>query len=145
MEDLATVRELIDEYRRWIDLDAVDQEIGGELAALPGSYAPPSGILLVGCLDDRIAGVVGGRRLSTHICEMKRLYVRPAGRGTGLARALVTTLLAEARERGYREVYLDTLPKMASAQRLYESLGFRDIPPYYPASIPGTRFMSRSL
>jgi ribosomal protein S18 acetylase RimI-like enzyme len=143
--DLAGVRALIEEYCRWIGLDAVSREIGPELDGLPGAYAPPDGVLLVGFIDDQLEGLVAGRRFSDRTCEMKRLYVRPTGRGSGLARALVTALLAAVAEQGYQEVYLDTLPKMGAAQRLYESLGFRDIPPYYDTPIPETRFMARNI
>ena len=143
--DMAGIRALIEEYCRWIDLDAVFNEIGPELDGLPGAYAPPDGVLLVGFVDDRLEGVVACRRFSETTCEMKRLYVRPSGRGSGLARALVSALVTAAAERGYREIYLDTLPKMGTAQRLYESLGFRDIAPYYDTPIPETRFMAKPL
>jgi putative acetyltransferase len=143
--DMAKVRGLIEEYCRWIDLDLTFQEIGAELDGLPGDYAPPGGILLVGFIGDRLDGVVAYRRWSADTCEMKRLFVRPSGRGSGLARALVTTLLAAAAARGYHRIYLDTLPMMGAAQAMYESLGFRDIAPYYDTPIAGTRFMSRTI
>jgi ribosomal protein S18 acetylase RimI-like enzyme len=143
--DMGAVRALIEEYCRWIDLDLTFQEIDAELDSLPGEYAPPEGILLVGFVDHRLEGLVACRRWSADICEMKRLYVRPSGRGSGLARALVTTLVAAAAAKGYRQIYLDTLPMMGAAQGLYESLGFRDIAPYYDTPIAGTRFMARPL
>jgi ribosomal protein S18 acetylase RimI-like enzyme len=143
--DLAVVRRLIEEYCRWIDVDLVFQEIGAELDGLPGDYAPPTGQLLVARLAGHIVGLVAYRRLDDRICEMKRLYVVDAARGRGLARALVVALLARAAANGYQEVRLDTLPGMGPAQRLYESLGFADIPPYYDTPIPGTRFMARGL
>lgn len=143
--DMAAVRGLIEEYCRWIDLDLTFQEIGAELDRLPGDYSPPGGILLVGFIGDRLDGVVACRRWSADTCEMKRLYVRPSGRGSGLARALVTTLLAAAAAHGYRQIYLDTLPMMGAAQAMYESLGFRDIAPYYDTPIAGTRFMARTI
>ena len=144
-DDMVAVRALIEEYCRWIDLDLTFQEIEAELDGLPGDYAPPRGILLVGFIDDRLEGIVACRQWSAEICEMKRLYVRPSGRGSGLARALVTTLLSAAAAQGYRQVYLDTLPMMGAAQGMYESLGFRDIAPYYDTPIAGTRFMARMI
>ena len=85
------------------------------------------------------------RKIGEEFCEMKRLWVRPDFRGTGLGRRLVEALMGEARSIGYRAIRLDTLPSMKAAQALYESLGFRDIPPYNDHPIEGTRFMEASL
>lgn len=143
--DMPAVRALIEEYCRWIDMDLAFQEINAELDGLPGDYSPPGGCLLVAWMDGTPAGIVAYRRLDERTCEMKRLYVQARARGRGLSRALVTTLMTHAVQAGYREMRLDTLPKMDAAQQLYESLGFRDIPPYYDTPIPGTRFMARRL
>jgi ribosomal protein S18 acetylase RimI-like enzyme len=143
--DLPAVRALIEEYCRWIDMDLAFQEIDGELDGLPGDYAPPGGVLLLARMDGTPVGVAAYRRLDEGTCEMKRLYVQAQARGQGLSRSLVTTLMAHAARAGYREMRLDTLPKMGAAQRLYESLGFRDIAPYYDTPIAGTRFMACRL
>lgn len=60
-----------------------------------------------------------------HTCELKRLYVLPSGRGLGIGRALVISMLEVARERGYKEVRLDTLGSMEAALRLYRGVEFR--------------------
>jgi putative acetyltransferase len=76
---------------------------------------------------------------------MKRLYIRPAFRGRGIGRGLALAIMTEARQRGYLAMRLDTVATMATAQRLYEGLGFRDIPPYYENPVPGARFLELRL
>ncbi len=79
------------------------------------------------------------------LCELKRLYLRPGARGTGLGRALTETAIAAARARGYTEMRLDTLPSLSAAVALYESLGFRAIADYNGSPYPGTLFFSLAL
>jgi ribosomal protein S18 acetylase RimI-like enzyme len=88
---------------------------------------------------------VAVRPLDAWICELKRLYLRSGYRGTGLGRALTEAALHAAREMGYARIRLDTLPDMQTAQRLYESLGFYEIPPYYDNPIPGKRCLEAVL
>ena len=61
--DIPVVRALIEEYCRWIDLDAVFQEIDAELDGLLGAYTPPGGRLLVARVDGGAVGLVAYRRL----------------------------------------------------------------------------------
>jgi ribosomal protein S18 acetylase RimI-like enzyme len=108
-------------------------------------YAPPRGVLLLAEIEGLPAGCAGVRPLEDGICELKRVYVRTAYRGTGLGRLLTETALQTARALGYARIRLDTLPPMAAAQRLYESLGFQDIQAYYDNPVPGQRFMEANL
>lgn len=136
---------MLREYVAWIGLDLAFQEIEAELAGLPGDYAPPRGAMFVAVDQSRHLAMIALRPLAGTTCEMKRLYVRPEARGRGLARQLVTRLCVEAKQLGYTEIRLDTLPMMGDAQALYEAHGFVDIGPYYDTPIAGTRFMSRKI
>ena len=143
--DLASVVELFGEYAASIGVDLQYQEFSAELSALPGQYAPPSGDLLLAKVNGEVAGCVALRSLDESILEMKRLYVRPSVRGTGLGKRLVEAAILIARQTGYAELRLDTLASMASAQALYQTLGFIEIAPYGKAFLPGTRFYSLRL
>jgi ribosomal protein S18 acetylase RimI-like enzyme len=143
--DLDAVRSLFREYAASLDFDLCFQGFDAELAGLPGDYAPPAGTLLLGFVSDSPVGCVGLRPLGTGIAELKRLYVRPAGRGRGLGRRLIEDALKRAATAGYERVRLDTVPSMADAIRLYRSLGFRDIPPYRDNPIAGAAYLELVL
>jgi ribosomal protein S18 acetylase RimI-like enzyme len=120
---------LLREYWAALNVPICFQGFDTEIAELPGAYAPPGGEMilareragghLVGCVALRpVAG-------APDACEMKRLYVREAARGTGLGRTLALAAMDEGRRLGYRRMVLDTLPFLTAAQTLYRSLGFR--------------------
>lgn len=144
-DDIPEVRAMLREYVAWIGLDLAFQEIDDEIADLPGDYDEPTGALLVAEENHHLIGMIALRPLSGSTCEMKRLWVRPEGRGRGVAKELVAQILDQARHLNYDEIRLDTLPMMGDAQSLYESLGFQDIAPYYKTPIQGTRFMAKRL
>jgi ribosomal protein S18 acetylase RimI-like enzyme len=144
-EDLAGVRALIEEYVRALGVDLGFQEIDAELGDLATAYAPPEGRILVAVAGAELAGCVALRPLAPGTCEMKRLYVRRAFRGTGLGRRLAVAVIDTARELGYERMRIDTLPQMQRARELYTALGFREIEPYSFNPVPGTAFMELAL
>ncbi len=144
-DQLAQVRELFRRYLAELSVDLCFQGFEDELAGLPGAYAPPDGRLLVGRIGGRILGCVALRRIDGDSCEMKRLYVLPAGRGTGLGRALAVAVIHDARATGYRVMRLDTLDRLHEAMGLYASLGFRHSPPYYDNPLPGVVYWELDL
>ena len=139
-EQIGTVAALFREYASSLGVDLSFQHFEEELASLPGDYAPPRGRLLLAS-----EGCVALRPLDGDICEMKRLYVRPSARGTGLGRALIERAIDEARAIGYRAMRLDTLPAMHAAKSLYRELGFREIEPYRFNPVEGTKYFELNL
>ena len=148
--DLAGARTLFEEYAASIGVDLCFQGFADELATLPGAYAPPRGRMLLAGMEASPLGCVAlrplpGNPLATDIGEIKRLYVRPEARGTGLGAALARAIIGQAREIGYREVKLDTLAAMTAARALYASLGFRECAAYYHNPLGGTVYMALAL
>jgi putative acetyltransferase len=148
-ELVAIADTLFREYARSLGVDLEYQGFTAELAALPAPYVPPKGALFIAYIGGMVAGCVGlrplGADVGADIGEMKRLYVRPAFRGSGLGKRLVDAVIHAARQAGHRELRLDTLPSMAAAQKLYRNLGFIEIPPYNEKHLPGTRFYALPL
>jgi putative acetyltransferase len=115
------------------------------LAALPAPYVPPGGGIWLAWDGAEAAGCVALHGLSPKIAEVKRMYVRPASRGQGIARRLGERVIAEARLLGYGRVRLGTLTTMLAAQSLYASLGFEPIPPYRSVEFGDTLFYELDL
>jgi epoxyqueuosine reductase QueG/predicted N-acetyltransferase YhbS len=143
IEDLATVRELFQEYQASLPFDLCFQNFEEELQRLPGRYSPPSGRLLLARCGGAIVGCVALRQIGDGLCEMKRLFVRPAFQGQGIGKTLAQAIIEEARRIGYKRMRLDTV--LEPAKSLYRSLGFQEIPPYQHVPVTGVVFMELEL
>jgi ribosomal protein S18 acetylase RimI-like enzyme len=144
--EINEARKLFLEYSERLGLDLCFQNFEQELAELPGRYALPEGRLLLAISKGQVAGCVGLRKIGDGVCEMKRLYVRPKFRGLGIGRAMALHLIEEARALNYSQMRLDTLPaQMGEAIKMYRSLGFREIEPYYHNPVEGALFLELSL
>jgi ribosomal protein S18 acetylase RimI-like enzyme len=144
-DDRTTVEALFREYVSSLAEDISFQNVDEELGTLPGKYARPGGVVLIARDGAEPAGAVAYRMVEPGVCEMKRLYVRPAFRGTGLGRELANELIEDARAQGYRTMLLDTLASMASARALYRDLGFVPVAPYYDNPLLGVMYMALEL
>jgi ribosomal protein S18 acetylase RimI-like enzyme len=142
---IEAVRALFGEYAASLDVDLAFQGFEAEVRGLPGDYAPPGGALRLAFDGEAPVGCVAVRCLDETTGEMKRLYVAPAARGTGLGRRLALHAIEIAQSLGYARMRLDTLPSMNTAQALYERLGFREIAAYRANPVPGARFLELDL
>jgi ribosomal protein S18 acetylase RimI-like enzyme len=114
----------------------------GELAALPGWFRA----LLVARNDaGELIGSAAIKHLPDGAAELKRLYVRPSARGSGLGKRLAEAALDRARELGYTVIRLDTLPRMEAARGIYASLGFKPCEPFVEHPIAGVLFFELNL
>lgn len=143
-QHLQPVRELFWEYLQWAN-GKVQENFGVSfnIAAMLEAdllnlekFTPPSGRLLLGYVDDQPMGIACLKALTNHIGEVKRMYVRLSARRSGLGRALLDTLLEEARLIGYERVRLDSARFMEAAHQLYITSGFREIQAYEGSEIP---------
>ncbi len=144
-EAIETVRQYLRHYVTELDIDLSGQDFEQEMAALPGAYAMPEGRLLLAEIEGRPAGCIGVRRISEGSCEMTRLYVAPAERGHGIARALVLAAIQAAKEIGYKQLLLSILPNMRMAAKLFRELGFYEAPAYCPTPVEDTVFLALDL
>jgi len=144
--DLDKARRLFREYVDSLDFALDFQDFEREMDNLPGPYAPPEGTILLAEQDDEPVGVVAVQPLDDDgVCEMKRLYVRPAHRNEGLGRALGEAILDTARSLGYTTMRLDTVASMTAARSLYRSLGFEERSAYYHNPLSDAVYMERAL
>ncbi len=121
-------------------LTAYVAEIAGRMAAGfdpsrssppgPEDFDPPQGVFLLATLDGSAVGCGALRTLGPGIGEIRRMFVSPGARGTGLGRQILLALEEEARRRGHHTLRLDTSEELAEAQALYEAAGYVRVPAY---------------
>ena len=138
------------EYQLSIGTDLCFQNFDEELASIPGKYAPPQGRLYLAFMgkninEAEIVGCVALRPIKNEQCEMKRLYVRPEFRGQKLGQILADKIISEAKNLGYKQMFLDTLTTMPEAVSLYKKLGFKECLPYCYNPLCGALYMSLDL
>lgn len=142
---ISEIRTLFREYAAHLSIDLDFQGFETELTDLPGYYGPPTGVLLLAMDNESVAGCVAIRSLGHGACEMKRLYVRPQYRRKGMGRELVRAAVDRAAQLGYHRVRLDTLESLTAAMALYQTMGFKQIPPYYDNPLSGVHYWELKL
>ena len=135
-EHVATYEELWNEYGEWATGEyrrrtgrQVEPDHDGFRSELPDLIHGRGRLYLVES-DGEPVGSGGLKLTAPEFAEIKRMYVRPAARGLGISRVLLTRLIEDASECGYDRVRLDTMAFMTAAQALYRSMGFVDVAPY---------------
>ena len=144
-EDIAAVKDIFLEYMSFIEIylgESLDfQGTEKEFADFPYIYDA----LFLAELDGEPVGACGIKPFKPGICELKRLYCRPNGRGHRLGQKLTRAAITKAQKIGYSQMFLDTDPGLTHANGVYESLGFKDIDRYYDNPMQRSRYMALKL
>ena len=91
------------------------------------AYAVPKAVYFVIEKNERIIGLAGIGPLENEvetICELQKMYFLPEARGLGLGFQMMQKCLQSAKDFGYKKCYLETMPYMEDAQKLYKKVGF---------------------
>lgn len=143
---LETARHLFKEYSDELALDLCFQSFDAELMDPLKKYGPPSGSLLLAFYNNEPVGCVALQPLpEAGVCEMKRLYVKPAFRKFKIGDALVAAIVNEAERLGYAKMKLDTLERLQPAIQLYLKHGFEITTAYYHNPLPEVVYMEKTL
>jgi putative acetyltransferase len=144
-DEITVIKDLFQEYADSLNFNLDFQDFREELETLPGKYSAPKGSVLIAKQNGEIAGCVAVRPLAPGVCEMKRLFVRPAHRGKNIGRELAVAIIEEAKRIGYKAMRLDTVEAMKEASALYRALGFEQIEAYYCNPLPGAMYFELRL
>jgi len=144
-EDIAAVKSIFLEYMEFIE-DFLGESLNfqgteKEFAEFPDIYDS----LFLAKIDDAPVAACGVKPFKEGICELKRLYCRPSGRGHELGLKLTEASITDARNRGYKQMFLDTDRGLVNANTIYEGLGFIDVERYYDNPMGCSRYMALDL
>lgn len=126
------MRALLQNYRSEFDDQTCFTSFDEEMENIEGYYADPRKHKLIAIEQpgNKIVGCVGLRALSPEVAEMKRLYVVPSHRGSGIGKKLAEEIISVASKMKFKKMVLDTMHEMKDAQQLYQRLGFVVAEPY---------------
>ena len=128
-------------FAAYLELQNYDEE----LKDLRVKYGEPRGRLYLALHDGVPAGCIAMKPFDAQSCELKRLYVKPEFRGSGLGERLCRLILSEAEKAGYSKVLLDTLPFLHGAKHIYTKLGFKVVAPHSYSPMGNSIFMQYDI
>lgn len=97
---------------------------------MSGTYSQPGMKYFVVEQEGQIIGGAGIAPLENgdpSICELQKMYFLPAARGKGVGSEMMKTCLDKAKQEGYTQCYLETMPYMENARKLYVRSGFKEL------------------
>lgn len=121
------------------------QNYDDELKHLESKYGLPFGRLYLAYYDNQLAGCIGLKMIDDKNCEMKRLFVKPEFRGKHIGNKLVQAIIEDAKAIKYEYMFLDTLPFLNSAIRMYKEIGFYEIDSYNNSPMDTSIYMKLDL
>ncbi len=134
LHDDPFVRDYFDDPQTLKDLDDIE-----------AAYFSQGGTILAASENGRIVATGALSRADGGSCELCRMFVHSDYRRRGIAASLCEALLAFARTQGYKRVYLSSNRHLTDSHRLYEGLGFREIPPLIASYAKYAIFMEKAL
>ena len=123
------------------DYDVAGSNLIDEIEALPAPYTG-RGFVLLGYDRDDAVGCLGLKDFGGDAGEIRRMFVSPQGRGKKLGACMLSELIMQARAKGFRKLYLDSLHRFKSAHKIYYDAGFTLTDPYDPGT---TQAMKESM
>jgi putative acetyltransferase len=126
-DDTTVFRTLNEEWiTRFFTLEAKDRETLGDPER---TILAKGGAIFLALVEGETVGCVALIPMEDGIYELSKMAVAPQQRGLGIGRALLQHAIAQARDLGARSLFLGSNTKLANAVHLYESVGFRHVPP----------------
>lgn len=136
---------LFNEYANSLNISLDFQNFDEELNIIHAMYGSPQGCLLLVYDEGKAIGCAAYRKFEEGICELKRMYIKPAYRGKNIGQALLDMLSTKAFLNGYCLMRLDSLDTMLPALSLYRKNDFYEIAAYYFNPNAGVFYMEKKL
>lgn len=144
-EDYRAAASLFNEYAAWLNIDLGFQQFNKELQDPGRVYSLAEGGIILARDQNGVFACAAIRRIGANVAELKRMYVQQAFRRQGVGKRLLKEAITLARAKGYTFIRLDTLSSMEPAIRLYTSMGFYKISPYYHNPNPEAVYLEKKV